>query len=118
MEIILNEREFAERALEDCDMGELPHETLGHLAKYYHAEGYKDREIQRLLEDFIIKCDPTANVFKWENTIAHQVKNAKKYALIELDSIPITKKRWNCVRACPSKSWGSSTVEATGSVRL
>ncbi len=61
-------------------MGELPHETLGHLAKYYHAEGYKDREIQRLLEDFIIKCDPTANVFKWENTIAHQVKNAKKYA--------------------------------------
>ncbi len=106
MEIILNEREFAERALEDCDMGELPHETLGHLAKYYHAEGYKDREIQRLLEDFIIKCDPTANVFKWENTIAHQVKNAKKYALIELDSIPITKKEMGLCESLSQQELG------------
>lgn len=106
MEIVLNEREFAEQVLEDCELGRKPYETLGHLAKYYHAEGYKDREIQRLLEDFILKCDPTANLFKWEGTIARQVKNAKKYALVELDFIPVTHREMEICESLSQRELG------------
>ena len=40
------------------------------------------------------------------NTIAHQVKNAKKYALIELDSIPITKKEMELCESLSQQELG------------
>lgn len=92
MSIVLNEREFAESALETCTLGTKPLETLGRIARYYTADGYKRGEVCSLLEEFLLKCDPGINIVKWQNTIERQVKTANKVGLIEIDSIPITKK--------------------------
>lgn len=92
MSIVLNEREFAEKAILECTLGTKPIETLSRVAKYYKAIGFKASDITGLLEDFLIKCDPSVNVVMWRDAIERQVKNAAKYPLIELDSIPITQK--------------------------
>lgn len=91
MSIVLNERDFAVDALQQCTFGANPVETLGRVARYYSAEGYKKNEIAALLEDFMLKCDPTINIVKWQEAINRQVKSTDKFRLVELDSIPITK---------------------------
>lgn len=90
MGIVLNEREFAEQALESYTLGSKPLETLGRIARYYTADGYKRGEICSLLEGFLLKCDPGINIVKWQDAIERQVKAASKFGLIEIDSIPIT----------------------------
>lgn len=88
----MNERDFAETAIQNCSLNSKPLETLGRVARYYYAEGYKKSEIRHLLEDFMLKCDPSINIVKWQEAIERQVKAADKLTLIELDSIPITQR--------------------------
>ena len=90
MSIVLNERECAIEALQKCVLDTNPLETLGRVAKYYRAEGYKKAEIHSMLESFMLKCDPTINIVKWQDAIDRQIKDADKFPLIELDGIPIT----------------------------
>ena len=78
MSIVLNEREFAESALETCSLGQKPLETLGRIARYYAADGYKRGEICSLLEEFLLKCDPGINIVKWQNAIDQQVSTPAK----------------------------------------
>ena len=101
MSIVLNEREFAENALETCSLGQKPLETLGRIARYYAADGYKRADIHALLEGFLLKCDPGANIVKWQNAIDQQVKYACKNRLIEIDSIPITQKELDTCESLP-----------------
>lgn len=89
-DIILNEKSCAEYALDNLSLGEKPVETLGRVARYYYSVGYKKKEIGSLLEDFMLKCDPTVNIVKWQGTIDKQVNNADKYELVELSGIEIT----------------------------
>lgn len=88
--IVLNEKASAEFALENLILGDKPIETLGRIARYYYSEGYKKKEIVGLLEDFILKCDPTINIVKWQLAIDKQVKMADKYKLIDIPGISIT----------------------------
>jgi len=92
MSIVLNEREYAIEALQRCELDAKPTETLGRIAKYYRAEGYKKSEIHSMLESFMLKCDPTINIVKWQDTISWQVKDTDKFSLIEIDGVPITQK--------------------------
>jgi hypothetical protein len=90
MSIILNEREFAENALEKCSLNKKPAETLYKIAKYYSHEGYKCAEIKVLLESFLLKCDPDISIVKWQDCIDRAARAASKYALVEIESVPIT----------------------------
>jgi hypothetical protein len=90
--VILNEREFAEAALEKYTLENKPLETLSRVARYYSNRGYKRTDICLLLETFLVKCDPTINLVKWQDTINKQAKDASKYSLIEIEDIPITQK--------------------------
>ena len=90
--IVLNEREYAIDALRNCEFGDRPTETLGRIAKYYRSEGYKKSEIYGLLENFMLKCDPSINIVKWQETIEKQVNYTDRFHLVEIDSIPITQK--------------------------
>lgn len=92
MEIVLNERECAEYHLENNSLGQRPSETLSRIARYYAAEGYNNGEICRLLEEFILKCDPTACIVKWQNAIDTYARSSGKIPLAEIEYIPITKK--------------------------
>ena len=90
MSIVLNEKDFAITALEKCTLDAKPLETLSRIARYYHSEQYKKSEIRSLLESFMLKCDPGINIVKWQDTIDRLVKEADKFKLIEIDSVPIT----------------------------
>ncbi len=92
MNIVLNEREFAIDALQRCALGAKPVETIGRIARYYRSEGYNRATIHSKIEDFMVKCDPTLNLMKWQTTIDRQVKSAEKFPLIEIEGVPITKR--------------------------
>lgn len=88
--IVLNERDYAERMLEIRSLGQNPASTISKIAKYYHAEGYKRSEIERNLELFMVRCDPNINIVKWQGAIDYAVKSSSKYPLLDIDYIGIT----------------------------
>lgn len=92
MNFVLNERECALDALQQCSLGSKPGKTLSRLAKYYRAEGYKKSDIRAKLEDFLVKCDGSVNLVMWQDTIDKIVKSTDKYSLIEVDCVRITEK--------------------------
>lgn len=101
--IVLNEKACAEFALENLTLGSKPVETLGRVARYYYSEGYKKREIGNLLEDFMLKCDPTINIVKWQAAIDRQANSADKYELIDISGIAITKSEINAIQKIEGK---------------
>lgn len=92
MSIVLSERDFAVDAINHCTLGDSPVETIGRVAKYYISEDYKRSDVERLVSEFLIKCDPTINIIKWQDTIERQVKYAYKFPMIQIDNVPITQK--------------------------
>lgn len=90
MNIIMNEREYAESAIERCTFGPKPVVTLMNVAKYYRAVGCAPREIRNRLEKFILKCDAGANKNTWSDIVEWCIKNSKA-KLVEVEGIHITK---------------------------
>ena len=90
MSIILNEYEWAEKAIRDRELGKKPGETLCRVAKYYLHNGYSKKETRDLLDTFVIRCDPNSSLAKWAALLDNSVKYAAKYPLVVLDEIPIT----------------------------
>lgn len=90
MSIVLNEYEWAEKAIRDRDLGKKPGETLCRVAKYYLHNGYSKKETRDLLDAFVIRCDPNSSTTKWSAVLDNSVKYAAKYPLVMIDSVPIT----------------------------
>ena len=105
MSIVLNEREFAESALETCSLGQKPLETLGRIARYYAADGYKRGEICSLLEEFLFKCDPGINIVKWQNAIGKQAKYACKNGIESVWLFPAAGSSDEQLSATTLNSW-------------
>lgn len=101
--IVLNEKACAEHAIANLTLGSKPIETLGRVARYYYSEGYKKREIGSLLEDFMLKCDPTINIVKWQATIDRQVNSADKYELIDIPGVAVTKSEMEQIKKIEGK---------------
>lgn len=91
MAIILNEYEWSERMIIDRRIGPKPAETLSRVAKYYFENRYSKREVRKLLDQFLIQCDPDASLVHWSDTLDKIVRNAAKYPPIQIDHIEITK---------------------------
>lgn len=90
MGIVIDEREYAEYALRNLDLGDHPTETLNCVAKLYKAQGFSRTEILDRLGTFLVRCDPQANIVKWQETLNRIVKIAFKYPLVEIHSVPVT----------------------------
>lgn len=101
--IILNEKAYAEYALDNMMLGAKPVETLRRVAKYYHSMGYKKKEINSLLEDFMLKCDPTTNIVKWQGVIEKQANAAGKYDLIDIPFVKITQNEMDMIQKLNGK---------------
>lgn len=56
-----------------------------------------------MLENFMLVSYPNFNPVKWQDTIERQVKKAKKYSLIEIDFIPITKNELDTIKSIKNK---------------
>ena len=54
MSIVLNEYEWAERAIQNHELGKKPIETLNRVSKYYLSNKYSKREVRRLLDEFLM----------------------------------------------------------------
>ena len=90
MTIVLNEHEWARDMIESRSLGKKPFETLSRVAKYYLDNDYKKRDVRRMLDAFLIQCDPLASLPKWSNTIDCALERALKYDAIRVDFIEIT----------------------------
>lgn len=91
MSIILDERSYVEDLLNHPELGRKPGETLGLVAKYYRSSGYKSGEIESLLEEYIIKCNPNYNLTKWQALVDRAVRASSKYGLVSISGIKVTK---------------------------
>ena len=103
MSIILNEYEWAERAIKDKVLGKKPYETLSRVAKYYTYKNYTRREVRRLLDEFLLQCEPAVSLVTWSDTLDSAAKSATKYPLVILDSIEITAPEMERIDALPGK---------------
>jgi hypothetical protein len=101
--IVLNERAYAEEALENLSLGNKPIQTLSRIARYYFNQGYKKREIGNLLENFMLKCDPTINIVKWQGTIEKLVRSSDKYGLIDIPGVFITRSELRTIKQISGK---------------
>ncbi len=89
--IVLNENDWAAEMIQSQSLGRKPYETLCRVAKYYADRmGYSRKEVRRMMDTFLIQCDPNASIPKWSNTIDYAVSKAFKYKAIEIDKIDIS----------------------------
>lgn len=103
MAIVLNEYEWAERVIADRRLGKRPGETLSRVAKYYFENKYSKREVRKLLDQFLVQCDPDASLVHWSDTLDKIVKNAIKYPLIQIDCIAISTKELEWIEKLDGK---------------
>ena len=103
MSIVLNEYDWAERALKDKTLGKKPYETLSRVAKYYTYKNYTRKEVRRLLDEFLLQCEPTASLVTWSETLDSATKYAAKYPLIMIDEVVITRPEMEKIDALPGK---------------
>lgn len=103
-EIILDEKSWAENVLNGLDLGKKPSSTIARLGRYYYANGYGKLEIQNLLRDFIIKCDPYARIAQWEPFLESVAKHSDKYPLINIEGVEITKQEMAKINELSAKN--------------
>lgn len=89
-DIILNERLWAQNAIANNELGDKPGETLMRVSKYYYAQGYKKGRIESLLREFVVRCDPSVCIYKWDGLITQCAANAGRYPLIDIPGVSIT----------------------------
>lgn len=94
--IILNEKEYAERCLNEdvINQDKNPYQVVSILAKYYyHICGYRKKKIYGLLIDYLKRYYPRyeMNIGNWEKNISKLATNAGKEDLFEISGIKITK---------------------------
>lgn len=90
MSIVLNEYEWAEQMISNHDIGKKPIETLSRVAKYYIQNGYSKQEVRKMLETFLVQCDPSASLVRWSGSLDRIAKGADKFPLIRIDSICVS----------------------------
>lgn len=106
MNIIMNEKEFALEAIESRSLGDSPSKvarTLRILAKYYHTQGYKKKQIVELLKEAVLRNDCNAVLSMWEGVIENVVKSTKDKILVEVDAVYVTKEELEICRQLESK---------------
>lgn len=101
--IVLNEYTWAERAVNEHDLGKKPSETLSRVAKYYAYLGMKKRDVRKKLEEFLYSCDQNIVLSKWDGTLDRLTRNAFKYDLIMLDSICVTDEELEIIQRVDGK---------------
>ena len=99
MEIVMNEHEWAEGMIASHSLGKRPYETLRRVARYYLDQAYTKNGARKMLETFLLQCDPSASVPKWSDTIDGALERASKYKAVEIDCIRITKEELKRIEA-------------------
>lgn len=102
-EVILNESAWAENMISRRTLGKSPLTTLNTIARCYYASGYKKKEIPRLLELFVVRCDPNANILEWDMAIRNAVKRCDKRKPVDIRGVSISATEMEKIRELQSK---------------
>ena len=103
MTIVLNEHEWAKEMIEARSLGKKPFETLRRVARYYIDKNYSKRSVRKILDSFLIQCDPTASLPKWSDTLDCALERALKYNAIKIDYIEITEPELQIIESLEGK---------------
>ena len=103
MAIILNEREWAEDMIASRSLGKKPAETMRRVARYYLDDGVPKREVRKLMDKFLLQCDPTASLPRWADSLDYALSRAEKYESIHIDGIDITRPEMERIDALDGK---------------
>lgn len=95
--IILNENEWAAAQLNERDLGDHPSDTMRMIARYYIDSGMECGEVRRKMDEFLLRCVPTAILPQWCQTLDKAYQRAAKYPAVDIDSIPITQAELNTI---------------------
>ena len=104
--IVLNEKEFSEKCLENGLMGNKPYFVISILAKYYyHNCGYRKRKISTFLLEYLSEYYPRYELdeFDWQLIIEKIAAKAGKYPLFEISGVSITQSELDTIEALNNK---------------
>lgn len=104
LSLVLNEYEWVEHHLETHSLGTSPVRTINKLAKYYYSQNYSKNDIKKMIEVFILQCDPSASPVKWGDKIDKAIKAVDKSPLIHIDGIDIYQEELDAINSCFPKS--------------
>ena len=97
--IVLNEHDWARDMIERRSLGKKPTETLSRVARYYIDKRYNKRDVRNMLDTFVLQCDPSASLPKWDKLLDFAVNKASKTQAVMIDKIVITKPEINRIDA-------------------
>ena len=103
-EIILNERAWVKDVLAAPKLGNSPSETIDRLVRYYREEGYKKAVISRMIDEFLLRCNPRMNTSRWHEYIDTCIQRSDKRALLNIPYIPITQRELDMIEGLPNDS--------------
>lgn len=103
MEIILNEREYAEKIVATGVIPKPESDSLYILAKYFEYLGVKNNELESRLNEFMERNYKNYNAVSWSKTLDYVIHKAKRHDLIEIDYIPVTKNELKTVQEIENK---------------
>lgn len=126
--IVLNEHEWAKDMIDSRTLGKKPSETLYRVARYYLDNGSDKKEVRKILDKFLIQCDPTASLTKWSDSLDFALNRALRNKAIMIDEILITEPEWKTIRSisgrqtqrlaftllCLAKYWNSVNPMCNG----
>ena len=109
--------------ISSMSLGQKPFETLRRVARYYMDQGVPARDVRKMMDIFLIQCDPAASIPKWTDVIDAAISRASKYEAVTIDSIEITEEELKIIRSlkgrqlrrlaftllCLSKYWDAVT---------
>ncbi len=120
MTIVLNENDWADEMILNRTLGKKPFETLRRVARRYLDGGYAKKDVRRMLDTFLLQCDPGASLPRWSNALDGALNAAVKYPAIRIDSVCVTRAETETIDAleqvqarrlaftllCLAKYWG------------
>ena len=77
--------------IRERSLGKKPFETLCRVGKYYLDKQYPRRKVRKMLDTFLLQCDPNASLPKWSDTIDHALERASKYDAVCVSYLTVTK---------------------------
>jgi hypothetical protein len=100
MKIVLNEKQFAENAIQNGTIDKKPSKTLHIIAKYYYSLGMDAGQVRDNLENFMQQNYPNFILTRWQNKIEQITKQEKKNKkpLNNIEYIDITESELNTIR--------------------
>ena len=100
MELLLNERKYAEEILDQGIVDKKPSATVQLLVRYFwHVSGYRKKLILQQIDEFMLKNYAGYNPDEWYDVVCKYINNAKKYPLLEVDTIYISDSELDAIQS-------------------